>query len=116
MQSNLIYVFGSAKQVVVVGIAGFLLSGCSGSPNDENATSAVKSMLGNGRKITGISLPPSVGLRLVKVGDCADAQPLEGKYCAVNIVSEEVPIIGSIVVPMTMRFAKQGNAWIAFLN
>jgi hypothetical protein len=116
MKFNLFSLFEPRKRFFLISFAGLLLSGCSGVPSDEEATFAVRSLLANGGKITGMALPSSLGISEVKVGDCADAKPLDGRYCAVKIVSEEVPIIGAIAIPITLRFSKRGDSWTAFLN
>ncbi len=93
-----------------------LLVACSGSPTNDDATLAVKQLLLNGGKFADIALPESVGVRSVKIGKCVDAEPLDGQYCDINIVSEEVPVLGAIVIPLTVRFAKRPSGWEVFLN
>ncbi len=93
-----------------------LLSACSGRPSSSEATDAVRRLLADGGKLAGLSLPSTVGIKTVDVVECVDAKPLDGHYCATNVVSEEVPILGAVAVPMTLRFAKREKSWVAFVN
>lgn len=105
----------AALHVLLSG-ACLMLVGCSNSPNEQEATAAVRATIAGGGKLAGVQLPSSVGIKRVTVGECVDSTPLEGKYCAVNIVSEEIPVLGAVAVPARLRFAKRDGAWQVFLN
>lgn len=93
-----------------------LLVGCSNPPTDEQATTAVKKLLEEGGAAVGYALPAFAKIQSVKVSQCADAAPLDGQLCAVSVISEEVPLLGAMVVPVTLRFVKRSDGWKAFLN
>lgn len=117
MKSTPVYVRGSVQgpnlfPFVVVA----LLAGCSNAPSDIDAAEATKKFLADGGKLMGVAVPANVGISAVKVLQCKDATPLEGHYCQVNVVSNELPLLGAIAIPVTARFSKKQGNWHMFLN
>ena len=81
------------------------------APNNADALLAVRDVISE----AGIPLPQSFQLKQVQVVSCVWQDSPDGHMCNVTLVSTELPIIGSISLPMSFRFARRNGQWKAFL-
>lgn len=95
--------------------AALALSSCGQinlGPSKKEAEAAVRGLIG---QATGIQLPPGCQLANVTIKACVWQESPEGHVCDVTLVSQEMPVIGAISMPMRLRFAKREGRWKAFL-
>jgi len=91
------------------------LGGCldlGGPPSAQDALQALHDM---GQQL-GVPTPPGFRLQAVQMKECQRQEQPEGYSCDVVLISEELPILGSMSLPMHFRFARRQGRWAAFLN
>lgn len=61
------------------------------------------------------NLPAGFQLAKIVMKDCAWQESPEGQVCTVLLVSNEIPILGAVSLPVQLRFAKRQGVWKAYL-
>lgn len=91
------------------------LSACSlldPPPTDAQALKAIQEM----GSLSGIDLPPMFSVAGISITQCIRQSQPSGHVCEVLLLSQEIPILGVVKVPLQLRFSKRDSKWVAFLN
>jgi hypothetical protein len=61
------------------------------------------------------NVPAGFQLAKIVMKDCVWQESPEGQVCSILLVSNELPILGAVSVPVQLRFAKRQGVWKAYL-
>ncbi|GIZ51118.1 hypothetical protein [Noviherbaspirillum aridicola] len=92
------------------------MTGCSSPPSEAEAATAVRRLFFEAGGMFGAAVPFGAIPSSVNLGNCLKQDAPAGHVCDVLVVTEEVPVVGALSLPMTLRFAKGEQGWQAYLN
>ena len=100
----------------LIGAGVLSLTGCSGPPSEAEAAAAVRRLFADAGSMFGAQVPIGTVPSTIHIGECLKQDVPAGHVCRVTVVTEEIPVVGAISLPMTLRFAKGEHGWQAYLN
>lgn len=105
-------------------VAGTLLATACGDdivilrrgPSEAQALVSLQRAIAQGARVFSVPLPRGITVASVRLTACESAKPQQGFRCVVDMATPDIPILGSFVATLPIRFVEiKSGEWNAYL-
>lgn len=86
-------------------------------PTEAQALASLQRAIAQGASVFSVPLPRGITVASVRLTSCKPAKPQQGFRCVVDMATPDIPILGSFVATLPIRFVEiKPGEWNAYLS